>query len=157
MPKCPCAMIPCCCYLDTNLKLPFRPKCPCAMIPCCCYLVAQLCLTLCDPVDCSPPGSSVHGVSQARILEWFAIYFCRGTSRPRDWTRVSCLASRHFTPEPPGKPSTLPYNIHISILNFCNWFSEGGIPAISRLEKTSGSLHVEEFMKAVCVQLFCFE
>ena len=42
--------------------------------------VAQSCLTLCDPVDCSPPGSSIHGILQARILEWVAISFCRGSS-----------------------------------------------------------------------------
>ena len=53
-------------------------------------LVAQSCLTLCDPMDCSPPGSSVCGISQARILEWVAISFSRGSSWPRDQTRVSC-------------------------------------------------------------------
>ena len=46
--------------------------------------VAQSCLTLCDPVDCSPPGSSVHRILQARILEWVAISFSRGPSQPRD-------------------------------------------------------------------------
>ena len=45
----------------------------------------------CDPVDCSTPGSSVHGISQARILEWVAIPSFRGSSRPRDWTHVSCI------------------------------------------------------------------
>ena len=45
--------------------------------------VAQLCLPLCDPVDCSLPGSSVHGILQARILEWAAIPFSRGSSQPR--------------------------------------------------------------------------
>ena len=47
-------------------------------------LVAQPCPTLCDPRDCSPPGSSVHGILQARILEWVAIPFSRGPSQPRD-------------------------------------------------------------------------
>ena len=47
-------------------------------------LIAQLCLTLCDPVDCSPPGSSVHGILQARILEWVAISFSRRSLWPRD-------------------------------------------------------------------------
>ena len=56
----------------------------------CCCLVAQLCSTLCDPTDCSPPGSSVCGVPQARILEWVAILFSRGSFQPRDRTRVSC-------------------------------------------------------------------
>ena len=59
--------------------------------------VAQSCPTLCDPMDCSPPNSSVHGVFQARTLEWVAISFSRGSSRPRDWTRVSRIAGRHFT------------------------------------------------------------
>ena len=52
---------------------------------------------LCDPVDCSPPGSSVHGISQARIQEWVAISFSRGSSWPRDPTHVSCTASGLFT------------------------------------------------------------
>ena len=52
-------------------------------------LVAKLYLTLCDPMDCSPPGSSVHGVLQARILEWVAISLFRGSSQPRNRTRVS--------------------------------------------------------------------
>ena len=47
-------------------------------------LVAQSCPTRCDPMDCGPPGSSVHGILQARILEWIAIPFSRGSSRPRD-------------------------------------------------------------------------
>ena len=54
--------------------------------------VAQSCLTLCDLMDCSPPGSSVHGISQARILEWVAISFSRGSSQPRDGTHVSCIS-----------------------------------------------------------------
>ena len=57
---------------------------------------AQSCPTLCYPVNCSPPGSPVHGISQARILEWVAISSSRGSSWPRDWTWVSCTAGRHF-------------------------------------------------------------
>ena len=59
--------------------------------------VAQSCLTLCDPMDCSLPISSVHGIFQARILEWVAISFSRGSSQPRDRTWVSCIAGRRFT------------------------------------------------------------
>ena len=59
-------------------------------------LLAQLCPTLCDPVDCSPPGSSVRGILQARILEWVAISFSRGSSPPRDQTQLSCTAGRFF-------------------------------------------------------------
>ena len=60
-------------------------------------LVSQLCPTLCDPMDCSLPGSSVHGILQARILQWVAISFSRGSSWPRDQTRDSCFAGRFFT------------------------------------------------------------
>ena len=59
--------------------------------------VTQSCLTLCNPMDWSLPGSSVHGVLQARILEWVAIFFSRGTSGPRDRTRVSHFMGRFFT------------------------------------------------------------
>ena len=60
-------------------------------------LVAQSCLTLCNPMDCSLPGSSVHGILQARILEWVAIPSSRGSSQLRDWTQVSCVLGRYFT------------------------------------------------------------
>ena len=59
-----------------------------------CCSVPQTRLVLCKPTDCSPPGSSVHGNSQARILEWIAISFSRGSSQPRDQTRVSCIGRR---------------------------------------------------------------
>ena len=58
---------------------------------------AQLCPTLCDPMDYSLPGSSVHGILKARILEWVAIPFSRGSSRPKARTQISCLAGRFFT------------------------------------------------------------
>ena len=60
-------------------------------------LVAQSCSTLCNPRDCSLPGSSVHGIFQARILEWVAILFCRGSSQPRNWNCTSPIAGRFFT------------------------------------------------------------
>ena len=66
-------------------------------------LVAQSCPTLCNPMNCGPPGSSVHGILQARILEWIAIPFSRGSSRPRDRTWVSCIANRFFTIWATGK------------------------------------------------------
>ena len=59
--------------------------------------VAQSCPTLCDPVDYSPPGSFLHEILQARILEWVAISFCSGASQPRDRTRVSHIAGRFVT------------------------------------------------------------
>ena len=64
---------------------------------CACVKVAESCLTLWNPMNSSPPGSSVFGISQARILECVANPFSRGSSRPRDWTWVSCIAGRVFT------------------------------------------------------------
>ena len=76
------------------LKYPLNPS-VCVLV-----LVAQSCPTLCDPRDSSPPGSSVHAILQARILEWVAIPFSRGSSQPRDQTRVFCIASRFFIKTP---------------------------------------------------------
>ena len=61
-----------------------------------CNFLAQLCLTLCDPMDCSLPGSSLHGIFQARVLEWVAISFSRVSSQPRGQTQVSCIPGRRF-------------------------------------------------------------
>ena len=68
-----------------------------------CCSVPKSCPTLCDPMDCSQPGFSVHGSLQARILEWVAFSFSRGSSQPRDRTPISCassLAGRFFTTAP---------------------------------------------------------
>ena len=59
--------------------------------------VTQSCPTLCDPMDCSPPDSSVHGIFQAWILEWVPVSFSRGPSWPRDWTRGSRIIGRRFS------------------------------------------------------------
>ena len=75
-----------------------------AYITCVC---AKSCLTLCDAMDCSPPGSSVHGILQARILEWVAMLSSRGSCPPRDGTCISYgsyISGRVFTSEPMGKP-----------------------------------------------------
>ena len=61
------------------------------------YLVAQSCPTLCCPVDCNPPGSSVHGILQAGILEWVSMPSSRESSQPMDWTQVSFIAVGFFT------------------------------------------------------------
>ena len=65
--------------------------------PSVCVLVTQLCPTLCDPMDCSPPDSSVHGILQARILEQVAIPFSRGSFQPKNQTQVFWIAGRFFT------------------------------------------------------------
>ena len=64
---------------------------------CAVCLVAQPCLTLCNSIDCRAPSSSVHGILQARIVEWVAIPYSIGFSQPRDQTQVSCIAGRFFT------------------------------------------------------------
>ena len=78
-----------------------------------CVLVTRLCPTLCNPMDCSPPGSSANGISQARILEWVAVSFSRGYSRPRDTTQFSWIEADSSLTEPRGKP---PY--------ICTWLLE---------------------------------
>ena len=62
-----------------------------------CVLVTQSCMILWDHVVCRPPGSSVHGIFQERLLDWVAIPFSRGSFLPRDQTQLSCIAGRFFT------------------------------------------------------------
>ena len=69
--------------------------CVCVCV-CVCVLVTWSCPTLCDSMDYSPPGSSVHGILQARVLEWVAIPFSKGFSWPTVWTQVSCIAGRLY-------------------------------------------------------------
>ena len=78
-------------YLITQVHL----SCVCVYV--CVCLVAQSCPTLCNPMDCSPPGSSVYGILQARTLKWVPIPFSRGSSQPRGRTWVSCMAVGFFT------------------------------------------------------------
>ena len=87
---------------------------------CICAKSLQSCPILCNPKDYSPPGSSVHGTLQAIILEWVAISFSRGSSRPRDQTCVSCgscIAGRFFTYELLRKPSHRWNRVFL----FCDW------------------------------------
>ena len=86
-------------------------------------------VSLCNPMDCSPPGASVHGILQARVVEWVAISFSRGSSLPRDRTQVSSIAGGFFTTESPGSllclgnswsHSILPLAV-ISYLSFKSW------------------------------------
>ena len=87
---------------------------------------AQSCPVLCDPMDCSPPGSSVHGLLQARIPEWAAMPSSRGSSQPRDQTQVSCTGKWIFTTEPPGSPvaATVIRNYRMLILNMFPWIPD---------------------------------
>ena len=115
-------------------------------------------------MDCSLPGSSVHGVSQARTREWVAISFCRGSSPPRDRICISCIAGRFFTTEQPGmtcyllglrqfefsdsaviykKDQTLKCNLTIYIPAFtaCEVFQIQGSPMLSCTFKAKCSVH----------------
>ena len=88
-------------------------------------LVAQLYPTLCDPMDCSLLVSSVHGILQARMLEWVAISFSRGSSQPRGRTQVSCIAGRFFTRWATREaPSFLPWVFFIISFWFIYYISE---------------------------------
>ncbi|CAN0226235.1 unnamed protein product [Rangifer tarandus platyrhynchus] len=82
-------------------------------------LVTQSCPTLCDPVDCSQPDSSVHGIFQAKILEWVPKPSSRRSSQPRDRTRSPTLQVDSLPAELPGKPSIPPVHLIISPLIQC--------------------------------------
>ena len=87
-----------------------------------CLLRMNICPTLCDPKDCSPPVSNIHEILQARTLEWVAEPFSRGSSQPRDRTHilhVSCIAGRFFTTKPPGKPTVLLWYLLILQTEVC--------------------------------------
>ena len=99
-------------------------------LSCLCCLVTQLYSTLWDPRDCDQPGSSVHGISQARILEWVAISFCRGSSQPRDQTQMSYLARRFFT-------------------IWAIWEAHGRLTQLSYLWKTVASWSCEPFFVGI--------
>ena len=81
-------------YMTPSICIHFESK---YMLDLVCVLVAQACPTLCNPMDCSPPGSSVHGILQAWIQEWVAISLSRGSSQPRNQSWVSCFAGGCFT------------------------------------------------------------
>ena len=85
------------------LKMSFIALLCCLIFYRCC-LVTQLCPTLCNPMDCSPPGSSAHGIFQARIPEWVAIFFSRRSSWSRAQICVPCIAGGFFTAKPTEKP-----------------------------------------------------
>ena len=82
--------------------------CVCVCVRACTHAkLLQLCPTLCHAMDCSPPDSSVHGILQARMVEWVAISSFSGSSWPRDRTRGSWIAGSFFTTEPLGSPGCI--------------------------------------------------
>ena len=109
-----CTTEPLCCTLETNTALLINHVC------------AQSCLPLCHPMDCSPPGSSVHGLLQARLLERVAISFSRPSSRPRIESELlvsPALTGRFITPAPPGKP------IYMGLINYTLIFKKKKWPS----------------------------
>ena len=96
---------------------------------CVCVISCFRCVWLCNSMDYSPPGSSVCGILQARILVWVAISSSRASSWPRDRTQISCSAGRFFTTEPPGKPHSKLTHLEIKLRVFSplsNWLP--GVP-----------------------------
>ena len=91
-----------------------------------CVLVAQSCSALCDPMDCSLPGSSRHGVFQARILEQVAISYSRGLPDPGIEPMSPALAGRFFTTVPPGKPLKLNTSFYFIYLFWLSLVAESG-------------------------------
>jgi len=87
-----------------------------------CCLVIKSCPTLFNSMDCSSPGSSVHRILQARILEWVAKSSSRGSSRPRDWTQVSFTGRQILYHQPPGKPIYI--YVYIYIFMFSSRYEE---------------------------------
>ena len=94
--------------------------------------VAQLCPTLCDPMDCSLPGSSIHGIFQAGVLAWVAISFSRGSSQTRDQTRSHTLQADTLPSEPPGKP-LYHLSLSLSICKMESLTSKGNFRLLSPL------------------------
>ena len=83
-------------FLATQGGLNLSPVCVCVCVCVCMCVSCSVMSNSCDLMNCSPPGFFVHGISQARILEWVSIPFSRGSSQPRDWTQVSRIAGRFF-------------------------------------------------------------
>ena len=113
-------------YLHLSKPLIFL-LCPCVLLCRHWFVDSERAVLMCaqslwshptlQPVDCSPPDSSVHEILQARILEWVATPSSRGSSWSRHRTRSSCIAGRFFTAEPPGEPKgiVLPLNIYLKL------------------------------------------
>ena len=109
--------------------------------------VSQSCLTICDPMDCSPSGSSVHGILQVRILEWVAISFSRGSSQPRDWTQVSHIAGRFFNLWATREDHFIPiiflnYTLEITLPNYD--------PKVLKYQT------LKKIMKIWCIYFICY-
>ena len=94
--------------------------------------VAQSCPTLCDPMNCSLPGSSVHGIFQTRVLEWVAISFSRRSSQPRDWTQISCIVGRCFTIWATREVWSWPIYLESKAIHSCVFYSTSWGPWVCK-------------------------
>ena len=119
-------------YLKHKLTTHYQYTLQCVCM-CVCVLVTQSCLALCDPMDCSPPCSSVHGTSQARILKQVAIPFCRGSSTSWDKTWVSCIIGRLFTIWATNIDYQPTISIHCSIILLKAWVNHAKFTALIML------------------------
>ena len=131
------------------------------IVRCAYALVAWLCPTLCNPKDYSPLDSSLHGILQARILEWVAISFSKGSSQPRDQTCISCSAE-FFTTDPPGKPYAKDTNIQSKKWRLAHLdFQKSFCPHVDTLSIAFRTLYVWAvllffFLCHVCMPLLQF-
>ena len=101
-------------------------------------------------MDCSLPRSSVHGIFQARVLEWVAISFSRGSSQPRDWTWVSCIVDRHFTVWATREvmsdhATSIKKKLALLILR------NHGDPIYSGRQKTESNFHFQDIQEGMCL------
>ena len=97
-------------------------------LSCCCCLVTKSCSSLCNSINSSPPGSSVCGICQMRIVEWVVLPFCRESSRPWDQTHISCIAADSLWLSHQGSPSLyLPsmYLFPACLFVYCLWMLQG--------------------------------
>ena len=138
----PCGLYePCCCGVSDSMgmlvsRTGSQPRClqgPASCCGCCstgwwgscCCSVSQWWPTLCDPMNCSPPGTSAHGIFQARILGWVAMHSSRGSSWPRDWTHisdVSCIGRQVLTTRTTWEAQEFSRCVHFKILNLALCF-----------------------------------
>ena len=131
------------------------------------HYIAQSCPTLCNPVDCSPPGSSVQGILQARILEWVAISFSRGLPDPWVELRSPTLKADALTSEPPGKPSKGSYTtilgwswLQIDTVSMCGFSclqigkeQQGGTEAIGLVMRLFPGFLAHVFTSTSCFHI----
>ena len=117
-------------------------------------MCTQLWLTVCNPMDCSPPGSSIHGISQARILEWVAIPFSRGSSQSRDQTHFSYIAGGFFTTKPWGQPKQRETALQQYGSCAARQFSKSATPAPGSTAHGDGASSQRQHLSVSCIS-FC--